>query len=109
MKKILSYLVALTFTMNTSLALDCMDPKNSEQTFNSIFRDETTLAVYCENTSEKVETCMVFNEPNLIVSFKKIRININNENKFALCDLNAINISNGNVLYKKEKTQNKDS
>ncbi|MEM4396744.1 MAG: hypothetical protein QXR30_03745 [Candidatus Woesearchaeota archaeon] len=101
MKKILTFIMLTSFITNSSFASDCLDPKNSEQVFNSIFKDETTIAVYCENTTEKVETCMVFNEPNLIVSFKKVNIIFNNEEKFSLCNFNAINISNGNIIYKK--------
>ncbi len=109
MKKIsLLFLVGSTFVSNTSLALDCIDQRNSEQIYNNIFRDETTLAVYCEATSEKIETCMVFNEPNLVVSFKKIKT-IDNDNKFLLCDFNAVNISDGNVLYKRENRENRNT
>ena len=102
MKKIFCCLFSSIFVINSAISAECLDFETSKKVYDEIFKDPTTIAVYCEKNSNEIETCMVFNEPSLIITFKRVKITVDNTENFTLCLISSINISNGNIIYKKK-------
>lgn len=102
MKKIAIFSMFLNLISAPALSNECLGINESEAVFENIFKDSTTIAVYCSKLTDMVDACIVFNEPSTIVSFKKLKINFNNEIKYAMCSINIIDINEGNMIYKKE-------
>lgn len=102
MKKLTIFASIFTFAFYGQVLANCLDPSSSEMIFSEIFKDKSTLAVYCSKTNENVETCFVLNSPKIVSTFKKVSINKDGNKIFSICDFNVIELDNSDLLYKKD-------
>lgn len=116
MKKITIFTMAMLLSFcgkNESFANFCFNENDSRKFFNDLFSDNGTLAVYCENATDIVDFCLSLHEPDLAMTFKKIKIFSPGDQKvnFIICDPTPVRANESSLIYrgKKKETGKKES